>query len=106
MDASATAGRIKDPLPMGCLHRGTPAVFANSLYFKGAWEHKFDTYLTRDEAFFLHDGCIVRVPFMSSTSKQCIACRPGYKVRASTGCSRCTSTFWTRTTACRRCCTS
>jgi serpin B len=55
-------------------------VLANALYFKGAWERKFDACLTRDEAFFLHDGCVVRVPFMSSTSKQCIACRPDYKV--------------------------
>jgi len=55
-------------------------VFANALYFKGAWERKFDACLTRDEAFFLHDGCIIRVPFTSSTSKQRIACRPGYKV--------------------------
>ena len=67
-------------LPTGCLHRGTPAVLANALYFKRVWERKFDACLTRDEAFFLHDGCIVRVPFMSSTSKQRIACRPGYKV--------------------------
>lgn len=55
-------------------------MLANALYFKGAWERKFDACLTRDEAFFLHDGGVVRVPFMSSTSKQCIACRPGYKV--------------------------
>ena len=55
-------------------------MLANALYFKGVWERKFNACLTWDEAFFLHDGCVVHVSFMSSTSKQCIACRPGYKV--------------------------
>jgi len=55
-------------------------VLANALYFKGVWERKFDACLTRDEAFFPHNSCVVRVPFMSSTHKQCIACRPGYMV--------------------------
>ncbi|CAD6236574.1 unnamed protein product [Miscanthus lutarioriparius] len=77
---SATAGQIKDLLPMGYLHHGTPAMLANALYFKGVWERNFDAYLTRDETLFLHDGCVVRMPFMSSTSKQCITYRPGYKV--------------------------
>ena len=56
-------------LPMGCLHHGTLTVLANALYFKGMWERKFDACLTLGEAFFLHDGCVVRVTFMSSTSK-------------------------------------
>ncbi|OEL32366.1 Serpin-Z1 [Dichanthelium oligosanthes] len=72
---------IKDLLPAGSLHHGSPAVLANALYFKDAWQRRFDACLTRDEAFFLHDDGYVRVPFMSNTSsKLYIACRPGYKV--------------------------
>ncbi|KAL6845498.1 hypothetical protein ACP4OV_024993 [Aristida adscensionis] len=77
---SATAGRIKDLLPQGSVHPGTPAVLANALYFKGAWARKFDAALTRDDAFYLPTGARVRAPFMSSTSKQCIVRRNGYKV--------------------------
>ncbi|KAF8663803.1 hypothetical protein HU200_055134 [Digitaria exilis] len=77
---SATAGRIKDLLPQGSIHGGTPVVLANALYFKGAWEGKFDASLTQDGAFYLPTGGQVRVPFMSSTSKQYIATHPGYKV--------------------------
>ncbi|KAF8766229.1 hypothetical protein HU200_007736 [Digitaria exilis] len=77
---SATAGRIKNLLPQGSIHGGTPVVLANALYFKGAWERKFDASLTQDGAFYLPTGSQVRVPFMSSTSKQYIATHPGYKV--------------------------
>ncbi|KAG2600950.1 hypothetical protein PVAP13_5KG559200 [Panicum virgatum] len=77
---SATAGRIKDLLPQGSIDRDTPAVLANALYFKGAWERKFDASFTRDDAFYLPTGGHVRVPFMSSTRDQYIARRPGYKV--------------------------
>ncbi|WVZ68719.1 hypothetical protein U9M48_017624 [Paspalum notatum var. saurae] len=78
--ASATAGRIKDLLHQGSIHGGTEAVIANALYFKGAWERKFSASLTRDDAFYLHTGGHVKVSFMSSTSKQYIARRAGYKV--------------------------
>ncbi|CAL4973885.1 unnamed protein product [Urochloa decumbens] len=77
---SATTGRIKDLLPPGSIHSGTPAVLANALYFKGTWERKFDASLTQDGAFYLPAGGHVRVPFMSSTRKQRIASRAGYKV--------------------------
>ncbi|RLN22481.1 serpin-Z1-like [Panicum miliaceum] len=77
---SATAGRIKNLLPPGSIDRFTPAVLANALYFKGVWERKFDASLTQDGAFYLPTGGHVGVPFMSSTRKQYIATRPGYKV--------------------------
>ncbi|PVH37997.1 hypothetical protein PAHAL_5G146800 [Panicum hallii] len=77
---SATAGRIKDLLPQDSIHGATPAVLANALYFKGGWESKFDASLTRDGAFYLPTGGHVSVPFMSSTGKQYIASRLGYKV--------------------------
>ncbi|CAO2194798.1 unnamed protein product [Urochloa humidicola] len=77
---SATTGLIKDLLPPGSIHSGTPAVLANALYFKGAWQRKFDASLTQDGAFYLPAGGHVRVPFMSSTGTQRIASRAGYKV--------------------------
>ena len=44
---NATAGRIKDLLPPGSIDdKATPALLANALYFKGAWERKFDASLT------------------------------------------------------------
>ncbi|KAL6614445.1 hypothetical protein ACP70R_036715 [Stipagrostis hirtigluma subsp. patula] len=78
--ASATAGRIKDLLPPGSVTPETPAVLANALYFKGAWSSKFDAWLTRDDTFYLPTGGRVRVPFMSSISKQYIARHRGYKI--------------------------
>ncbi|KAL6614446.1 hypothetical protein ACP70R_036716 [Stipagrostis hirtigluma subsp. patula] len=78
--ASATAGRIKDLLPEGSVTPETPVVLANALYFKGAWSRKFDAGLTRDDTFYLPTGGRVVVPFMSSTSKQYIIGRHGYKV--------------------------
>src|SRR6185369_1783180 len=77
---SATNGRIKDLLPPGSTERDTPAVLANALYFKGAWERKFDASFTRDGSFYPPTGDHVSVPFMSSTRDQYIARRPGYKV--------------------------
>ncbi|CAO2178138.1 unnamed protein product [Urochloa humidicola] len=77
---NATAGRIKDLLPSGSIHSGTPAVLANALYFKGTWERKFDASLTQDGAFYLPTGGHVLVPFMSSTRRQRIASCGGYKV--------------------------
>ncbi|RLN22531.1 serpin-Z1-like [Panicum miliaceum] len=39
--------------PPGSIHSAMQAVLANTLYFKGAWERKFDTSLTRDGTFDL-----------------------------------------------------
>lgn len=73
---SATAGRIKDFLPQGSVHSGTPAVLGNALYFKGAWWSKFYARFTQHDTFYLPNGGLVRAPFMSSSESQYIACRP------------------------------
>ncbi|XP_040385937.1 serpin-Z1-like [Oryza brachyantha] len=77
---SATAGRIKDFLPERAVDEATPAVLGNALYFKGAWESKFEPQSTRDDVFYLLNGGHVPTPFMSSGKRQYIACRAGYKV--------------------------
>lgn len=40
-------------------------VLINALYFQGAWEHQFQTKLTRDERFSCGDGTTRLVPMMS-----------------------------------------
>ncbi|KAJ4910567.1 Serpin-Z10 [Raphanus sativus] len=45
-------------------------IFANAVYFKGAWNEKFDTKLTKDKDFHLLDGTSVKVPFMTSYKYQ------------------------------------
>jgi serpin B len=70
---SAPTDLIKDILTPASVHGGTPAVLTNALYFKGAWLRKFDS-------FYLLTGDHIRVPFMSSTSKQDIASHTGCKV--------------------------
>ncbi|KAF0910536.1 hypothetical protein E2562_002979 [Oryza meyeriana var. granulata] len=77
---SATAGRIKDFLPERAVDSETPAVLGNALYFKGAWESKFDARSTRDDVFYLPNGRHAFAQFMSSGKRQYIACRAGYKV--------------------------
>lgn len=79
---NATAGRIKELLPQGSIHYGTSAVLANALYFKADWSHKFDAASTVHDNFYPPNmnGGHVRVPFMTSTRKQNIVIRPGYKV--------------------------
>uniref|UniRef100_A0A0D9V635 Serpin domain-containing protein n=1 Tax=Leersia perrieri TaxID=77586 RepID=A0A0D9V635_9ORYZ len=78
---TATGGWIKDFLPERAVDGATPAVLGNALYFKGAWENKFDANSTRDDVFYLpNGGGHVVAQFMSSGKRQHIACRAGYKV--------------------------
>ena len=77
---AATADRIKDFLPPGSVGAATPAILANALYFKGIWERKFHSQLTRNSTFYLPADGKVRVPFMSSNEYQYIACCPDWKV--------------------------
>ncbi|KAF3450079.1 hypothetical protein FNV43_RR06159 [Rhamnella rubrinervis] len=63
---SATKGLIKQLLPFGSLNGETALVLANALYFKGAWNKKFDPEMTQLRDFHLLDGQIVGVPFMTT----------------------------------------
>ncbi|GJM93033.1 hypothetical protein PR202_ga09550 [Eleusine coracana subsp. coracana] len=79
--ANATAGRITDLLPPDSVGPDKSAVLANALYFKAAWSSKFDRASTVHDTFYLPASRgHVRVPFMSSTRKQHIVTRQGYKV--------------------------
>ncbi|CAA3015680.1 serpin-ZX-like [Olea europaea subsp. europaea] len=77
-----TSGFIKDNLPSDSVDYFIRLIFANAVYFKGAWEHKFDASNTKDDNFFLLNGSSVQVPFMTSKEKQYIlsVASSGFKV--------------------------
>ncbi|KAL3617783.1 hypothetical protein CASFOL_038104 [Castilleja foliolosa] len=60
-----TSGLIKDLLPFGSVDSLTRVILANAVYFKGAWEKKFNPSFTRNHNFFLLNGSSVQVPFMT-----------------------------------------
>jgi len=77
-----TNGHIKEVLPSGSVDRTTRLILTNALYFKGAWNEKFDASTTKDDDFYLLNGGSVRVPFMTSKKKQFVCDFDGFKVLA------------------------
>lgn len=75
-----TNGLIKEVLPPGAVDATTRLIFANALYFKGAWNEKFDASITKDYEFHLLNGSTVQVPFMTSKKKQFISTFDDFKV--------------------------
>ncbi|GJR03569.1 protease inhibitor I4, serpin, conserved site-containing protein [Tanacetum coccineum] len=75
-----TNGLIKEILPAGAVDDTTRLIFANAVYFKGAWNEKFDPSKTKDYDFHLLDGSKVQVPFMTSKKKQFVCEYDGFKV--------------------------
>jgi len=75
-----TNGLIKEILPQGSVDHLTILIFANALYFKGAWTDKFDASKTKDYDFHLLNDRSVKVPFMTSKKKQFIRAFDGFKV--------------------------
>ncbi|XP_042502399.1 serpin-ZX-like isoform X1 [Macadamia integrifolia] len=75
-----TNGLIKEVLPPGSVDCSTRLIFANALYFKGAWNQNFDASKTNDYDFYLVDGSSVHVPFMTSKKKQYVRAYDGFKV--------------------------
>jgi serpin B len=75
-----TNGLIKEILPNGAVNNSTRLVFANAVYFKGAWSEKFDPSKTKDSDFHLLDGSKIQVPFMTSKKKQFVREDDGFKV--------------------------
>lgn len=67
---NATKGLIKELLPFGSLDSDTALVFAYALYFKGAWDRKFDSEKSIHKGFHLLTGQIVQVPFMTSKKSE------------------------------------
>lgn len=77
-----TKGLIKEVLPPGSVDDRTALIFANALYFKGAWDLKFDASRTQQREFHRLKGQIVQVPFMTGFGFEEYLCRSfeGYKV--------------------------
>ncbi|CAA0830145.1 Serpin-ZX [Striga hermonthica] len=75
-----TNGLIKDILPSGSVDSTTRIVFTNAVYFKGAWNEKFDSHLTKDHDFYLLDGSSVKASFMTTSKKQYLLAHSGFKV--------------------------
>ncbi|KAL4649772.1 hypothetical protein ACB092_01G038600 [Castanea dentata] len=75
-----TSGLIKVVLPSGSVDSTTRLIFANALYFKGAWDEKFDASATEESDFHLLNGSSVQVPFMTSKRKQIVGAYDGFKV--------------------------
>ncbi|GER39269.1 serpin-like protein [Striga asiatica] len=75
-----TNGLIKDLLPSGSVDSTTRLIFTNAVYFKGAWNDKFDSSLTKDHDFYLLDGSSVKASFMTTSKKQYLLAHSGFKV--------------------------
>ncbi|KAL3617798.1 hypothetical protein CASFOL_038119 [Castilleja foliolosa] len=75
-----TSGLIKDLLPPGSVDSSTQLILANAVYFKGAWNQKFNPSLTKNHNFFLLNGSSARVPLMTSKQKQHIRSFDSFKV--------------------------
>ncbi|KAJ7974262.1 Serpin-ZX like [Quillaja saponaria] len=63
---SVSEGLINQLLPRDLLTYKPALVYANALYFKGKWDRKFDSFKTQPKNFYLLNGRIVLVPFMTS----------------------------------------
>ncbi|KAF6143416.1 hypothetical protein GIB67_029585 [Kingdonia uniflora] len=75
-----TNGLVKEVLPSGSVDNTTRLIFANALYFKGAWTKKFDQSKTKDYDFHLLNGSTIQVPFMTSKKDMFINAFDGFKV--------------------------
>ncbi|KAK6939548.1 Serpin domain [Dillenia turbinata] len=75
-----TSGLIKEVLPPGSVDSSTRLIFANAIYFKGAWNEKFDPSTTKEHEFYLLDGSSIQVPYMTSKKKQTVRACNGFKV--------------------------
>ncbi|KAH7848571.1 hypothetical protein Vadar_004605 [Vaccinium darrowii] len=69
---TASRGLIKNLFPHGSVSSETILILANGLYFKGIWDssYKFDAWMTTNRKFYLLNGRVVLVPFMTSKKKE------------------------------------
>ena len=75
-----TNGLIKELVSQGSVNKLTRLIFANALYFKGAWKNKFPASRTKNYDFHLLNGSSVKVPFMTNKKDQYIRAFDGFKV--------------------------
>ncbi|KAL1332943.1 hypothetical protein AAHE18_11G064800 [Arachis hypogaea] len=64
-----TNGLIKEVLPAESVDGSTRLIFANAIYFKGAWNEKFDAQMSKDHDFHLLDGSSVKALFMGEDKR-------------------------------------
>ncbi|XP_076914964.1 serpin-ZX-like [Bidens hawaiensis] len=69
-----TNGLIKDVIDANSVNKFTKLIFANAVYFKGAWSEKFDESLTEESEFHLLNGNQVQVPFMTNEEDRLFVC--------------------------------
>ncbi|KEH31017.1 serpin-like protein [Medicago truncatula] len=75
-----TNGLIKKVVAQESVNNLTRLIFANALYFKGAWIQPFSRCMTKKYDFHLLNGSSVKVPFMTSSLDQFIRAFDGFKV--------------------------
>ncbi|KAK1407519.1 hypothetical protein QVD17_39135 [Tagetes erecta] len=76
-----TNGLIKQVIPANAINKFTTLIFANAIYFKGAWSKEyFDESSTEDYDFHLINGTKVEVPFMTSEKDQLLCEHDDFKV--------------------------
>jgi serpin B len=75
-----TKGLIRDVLSPRSVDSFTRLIFANALYFKGAWDQPFDASKTKHHDFYLLNDSSVKVPFMTSYKNQFVRAFDGFKV--------------------------
>lgn len=66
--AEHTQGRIEDLIPQGAVTPDTRLVLTNAVYFKARWSTEFSARGTKDAAFTLANGDVVRTPTMHKQS--------------------------------------
>ena len=65
--AFETNDKIKDIIPDGMLTEMTRLVLSNAVYFKGAWNNRFDAKDTAKAPFTLMDGTTIDVDMMAAS---------------------------------------
>ncbi|KAH0466937.1 hypothetical protein IEQ34_004175 [Dendrobium chrysotoxum] len=75
-----TSGFINELLPTRSLDEMTRPILGNPLYFKGAWNKRFDASQAKNSEFSLLDGITIQAPFISSKEKQYISAYNDFKV--------------------------
>lgn len=75
-----TNGLIDQVLPKGSVESSSRFIFANALYFKGAWKEKFKAKITKNYEFYLENGSCVENLFMTSYERQFIGVHDDFKV--------------------------
>ena len=81
--AGKTDNKIKDLFPPGSITESAALVLANALYFKGAWEKKFDQRDTSPYDFYLAVDNTIKVDYMYTKEKFATVSDDEHKVGSS-----------------------